>query len=70
MTNLGKIRFFLKIEILQKCDGIYICQIKYAREVLNKFRMMKSNSMSNPIVLSFKMSKDKDGVYVDESYYK
>ena len=25
MSDLGKIRFFLGIEVLQKFDGIYIC---------------------------------------------
>jgi len=28
MTNLGRMRFFLDIEVLQRLDGIYICQKK------------------------------------------
>lgn len=70
MSDLGKMRFFLGIEVLQKSDGIYICQRKYASEVLKRFGMMESNSVSSPIVPGFKVSKDGDGKEVDETYYK
>jgi hypothetical protein len=32
--------------------------------------MMKSNSISNPIVPGCKANKDEDGIKVDETYYK
>lgn len=70
MSDLGRMRFFLGIEVLQKSDGIYICQRKYAMEVLNRFGMMESNSVSSPLVPGFKASKDRDGVTVNETYYK
>ena len=70
MPDLGRIRYFLGIEVLQKSDGIYICQRKYALEVLNRFGMLESNSVSSPIVPGFKASNDGDGVTIDETYYK
>lgn len=70
MTDLGRMRFFLGIEVLQESDGIYICQRKYALEVLKKFGMMESNSVGSPIVPGFKVSKDEAGVTVDETNYK
>jgi hypothetical protein len=70
MTDLGKMRFFLGIEVLQKSDGIYICQRKYALEVLRRFGMMESNSVGSPIVPGFKISRNEDGNTVDETYYK
>jgi len=59
MTDLGKIRFFLDIKVLQKDNGIYICQRKYALEVLRRFGMEESNVVMNPIVLGFKIGKMK-----------
>jgi hypothetical protein len=70
MSDLGKMRFFLGIEVLQKSDGIYICQRKYALEVLRRFGMMESNSVGSPIVPGFKISRDENGDFVDETYYK
>ena len=70
MFDLGKMRFFLGIEVLQKSDGIYICQRKYALEVLRRFGMMESNLVGSPIVPSFKISRDKNGDFVDETYHK
>ena len=70
MSDLGKMRFFLGIEVLQKSDGIYICQKKYALEVLRRFGMMESNSVGSPIIPGFKISRDENGDFVDETYYK
>jgi hypothetical protein len=30
MTDLGRIRYFLGLEVLQRVDGIFICQRKDA----------------------------------------
>ena len=49
---------------------IYICQKKYALEVLHRFGMMESNSVGSPMVPGFKVSKDGDGKTIDETYYK
>ena len=70
MSDLGKIRFFLEIEVLQKSDGIYIRERKYALEVLRRFGMMESNSIGSPIVLGFKINRDGNGNSVDETYSK
>ena len=70
MTNLGKMRFFLGIEVLQKPEGIFVCQRQYATDVLKRFSMYESNPIKSPIVPGFKINKDADGAVVDDTYYK
>lgn len=70
MTDLGKMRYFLGFEILQREEGIYMCQRKFAREVLERFGMESSNGVKNPIVPGVKLSKKGGGVAVDTTLYK
>jgi len=56
--------------VSQQSDSIFICQKKYALEVLKRFRMLESHKVNNSIVPGFKLSKDVDGAVIDESYYK
>lgn len=70
MSDLGKMRYFLGIEVLQHSDGIYVCQRKYAHEVLERFGMDKSNLVKNPIVPGCRLSKDENGAKVDASLFK
>ena len=70
MTDLGKMKFCLGIEVLQQPNGIFICQRKYALEVLKRFGILESHEVNSLIVPGSKLSKDVDGVAIDESYYK
>ncbi|GAU12447.1 hypothetical protein TSUD_229810 [Trifolium subterraneum] len=36
MTDIGRMRYFLGIEVLQNDNGIFICQQKYAFEILDR----------------------------------
>ncbi|XP_015578574.2 uncharacterized mitochondrial protein AtMg00810-like [Ricinus communis] len=70
MTDLGKMKYFLGLEILQKSCRIFISQRKYAQEMLQHFGMNQSNSIQTPIVPSFKLCKDEGGTKVDKTYFK
>jgi hypothetical protein len=70
MTDLGKMKYFLGVEVLQNSDGIYISQKKYAKDVLERFGMEKSNSVKNPIVPGVKLMKDEEGAKVNATVYK
>lgn len=70
MSDLGKMRFFLGVEVMQCTEGIYISQRKFAKEVLERFGMERSNFVNNPIVPGAKLVKDEKGVKVDATEYK
>lgn len=69
MTDLGLMSYFLGIEIKQNEDDVFICQKKYAKEILKKFQMEECKAVSTPMKQKEKLSKE-DGVdKVDEGYY-
>ncbi|XP_071704493.1 uncharacterized mitochondrial protein AtMg00810-like [Rutidosis leptorrhynchoides] len=70
MTDLGEMKFFLGIEVLQRVDGIFICQRKYASEILDRFGMMDVNVVHNPLTVGFKVVKDEDGLKIDSTQFK
>ena len=70
MTDLGRMRYFLGIEVHQKGDGIFLSQRKYTQEVLERFGMEDCNPVHNPIVPGLKMVRDENGVKVDGTMYK
>lgn len=70
MTDLGKMRYFLGIEVMQKTVGIFICQRKYAAELIERFEMQNFNPVCNPIVPGQKIGRDEAGVKVDATIYK
>ena len=39
MTDLGIMKYFLGIEVHQSAKGIFVCQQKYAADILKRFRM-------------------------------
>lgn len=69
MTDLGKLKFFLGVEVHQSKNGIHLCQKKYAKEVLERFDMWNCNAVKNPIVPGTVLSKvgSRD---VDATLYK
>ncbi|KAG7553691.1 GAG-pre-integrase domain [Arabidopsis suecica] len=70
MTDLGKMKYFLGVEVIQDADGIFIHQKKYAGEILERFNLLNANEVKNPIVPGVRLSKSGDGNKVDPTTYK
>jgi len=70
MTDLGKMRYFLGIEVMQKAVGIFICQRKYVAELIKRFGMQNYNSVCNSILPGQKVGRDEASVKVDSILYK
>jgi len=56
--------------VVQTTNDIFISQQKYAQKVLERFNMDQCNSVHNPVVLGFKLTRDKEWVRVDNTLYK
>lgn len=70
MTDLGRMKYFLGVEVVQNEEGIFIHQGKYAGEILERFNLLCGNAVKNPIVPGPKLSKEGEGGKVDATLYK
>jgi len=70
MIDLGKMKYFLGIEVVQSNAGIFICQIRYAREILARLNMTESNYVRNPIVPGTILSREEERTPVDATKFK
>ncbi|XP_015167259.1 uncharacterized mitochondrial protein AtMg00810-like [Solanum tuberosum] len=70
MTNLGVMKYFLGMDVLQSSDGILISQQKYIEDILNIFKMQDCKPVSTLISTGVKLGKDEDSKKVDDSMYR
>ncbi|GJX40853.1 retrovirus-related pol polyprotein from transposon TNT 1-94 [Tanacetum coccineum] len=70
MSMMGKISFFLGLQISQSPRGIFINQSKYALESLKKYGMKSSDLVDTPMVEKSKMDEDTQGKAVDPIHYR
>ncbi|GJZ02647.1 retrovirus-related pol polyprotein from transposon TNT 1-94 [Tanacetum coccineum] len=69
MSMMGKISFFLGLQILQSPRGIFINQSKYALESLKKYGMESSDPVDTPMVEKSKLDEDTQWKAVDPTQY-
>ncbi|GKA73734.1 putative ribonuclease H-like domain-containing protein [Tanacetum coccineum] len=70
MSMMGKISFFLGLQISQSPRGIFIDQSKYALESLKKYGFDSWDPVDTPMVEKSKLNEDKEGKAVDPSHYR
>ncbi|GJY69273.1 retrovirus-related pol polyprotein from transposon TNT 1-94 [Tanacetum coccineum] len=70
MSMMGKISFFLRLQIFQNPRGIFINQSKYALESLKKYNFDSCDLVDTPMVEKSKLDEDKEGKAVDPSHYR
>nr|GEY13059.1 hypothetical protein [Tanacetum cinerariifolium] len=61
MSMMGKISFFLGLQISQSPKGIFINQSKYALESLKKYGFESCDPVDTPMVEKSKLNEDKEG---------
>ncbi|GJR97839.1 retrovirus-related pol polyprotein from transposon TNT 1-94 [Tanacetum coccineum] len=70
MSFMGELTFFLRLEVQQKEDGIFISQDKYVAEILKKFDFDNVKTVSTPIETQRPLIKDEEAADVDVHLYR
>jgi hypothetical protein len=70
MSMIGELSYFLGLQVKQSSAGIFISQEKYLKEILKKFQMEDSSTVSTPMVVGCKLSKDDISLDVDQRTYR
>nr|GEZ40295.1 hypothetical protein [Tanacetum cinerariifolium] len=70
MSMMGKISFFLGLQISQSPRGIFINQSKYALESLKKYGFESCDPVDTPMVEKSKLDEDREGKAVDPLHYR
>nr|GEV70913.1 hypothetical protein [Tanacetum cinerariifolium] len=70
ISSMGKLTFFLGLQVKQKNDGVFISQDKYVAKILNKFEFTEVKNASTPMETQKPLLKDEDGEEVDVYVYR
>nr|GFA18598.1 putative reverse transcriptase, RNA-dependent DNA polymerase [Tanacetum cinerariifolium] len=70
MSMMGKMSFFLGLQVFQSPEDIFINQSKYALEILTKYRMDTSDPVDTPMVKISKLDEDPLGILVDQTRFR
>ena len=70
MSIVGKLTFFLGLQVKQRKECIFISQEKYARNIVKKFGLDSKKHASTPMSSSTKLNVDSSGVEVSPTLYR
>ncbi|GKE37943.1 putative ribonuclease H-like domain-containing protein, partial [Tanacetum coccineum] len=70
MSSMGEPTFFLRLQVRQKEDVIFISQDKYVTEILKKFGFTEVKTASTPMETQKPLLKDEDSEEVDVHMYR
>jgi len=66
---VGELTYFLGLQVKQMEDTIFISQSKYTKNIVRKFGLDNTIHKRTPTTTYLKLSKDENGVAVDQSLY-
>jgi hypothetical protein len=70
ISMMGKLTFFLGIQVKQTKQGTFVHQAKYMKDSMKKFNMAKIRSVSTPMSTATSLGPDDDGETVDQREYR
>ncbi|GKA85691.1 putative ribonuclease H-like domain-containing protein [Tanacetum coccineum] len=69
MSSIWELTFFLRLQVKQKYDGIFISQDKYVADILKKFDFSSVKKTSTPIETNKALLKDENAEDMDVHLY-
>nr|GEU69500.1 uncharacterized mitochondrial protein AtMg00810-like [Tanacetum cinerariifolium] len=70
MSSMGKLTFFLRLQVTQKDDRIFISQDKYVDKILKKFGFLTVKTARTPMETSKPLMKDENAEDVDVHLFR
>jgi len=70
MKDLGKLKFFLGIEVIKMAEGIWLSQRQYALDMLSKYGMGGCKPIFVPLNQNGKLNADAGEVLEDATMYR
>ncbi|XP_019088769.1 PREDICTED: uncharacterized protein LOC109127734 isoform X1 [Camelina sativa] len=70
MSDLGRLTYYLGIEVLEEKDGIRLSQERYANKILEETSMSKCNSVLIPMEFGLELSKAPHESRINEETYR
>lgn len=70
MTDLGCLRYFLGLEVVQSNEGLFVSQQKYAEDLLKKTGMLNCRKFSTPMNANEKLSLEDSSGKTDPVRYR
>lgn len=70
LKDLGEMSFFLGLEARRSDDGLWLCQAKYAMELLQKVSVQECNAVTTPMTVGGKLFTGDSPLFERSTMYK
>ena len=70
MSMVGKLTYFLELQVKQTDSEIYINQAKYAKNLVKRFRLNNATHARTPMAANAKLTNDPSSESVDITLYR
>lgn len=70
MKDLGRLKYFLGIEVLRSKQGIFICQKRYILDLLAEIGMIDCKPVDTPMAANLKLYMEEGAVLADKERYQ
>jgi len=70
MSMIGKLSYFLALQIKQMKNSTFVSQEKYIKDMIKKFGLQDAKPMSTPMGTNDQLGSDASGKMVDQKLYR